>query len=221
MPDDDELFAVVTEHNGGNHVRVRCEDGENRMGRIPGRMKYRTWIEEGDVVLVEPWSWQDEKANIEWRYESRDADQLRRSATSTRRSRSTTIGSRQGSSRRARGRRSPTGSCSPKPRSNRASRSRSFGIHRWNEHQQQSMGRVFVRGRQTLSDGNACWILLVSVRQLHRKTTPEWDVGAVDDVRPVAHSSFRLSRSSGSVPNLRTFVTTELRMFATTVPCCL
>jgi translation initiation factor 1A len=77
MPDDDQLFGVVTEHNGGNHVRVRCEDGENRMGRIPGRMKYRVWIEEGDVVIVEPWDWQDEKANIEWRYDNQDADQLR------------------------------------------------------------------------------------------------------------------------------------------------
>jgi len=71
------MFAVVVEHNGGNHVRVRCQDGENRMGRIPGRMKYRTWINEGDVVLVEPWAWQDEKANIEWRYSEQDAEQLR------------------------------------------------------------------------------------------------------------------------------------------------
>ena len=78
MPSDDEVFAVVTEHLGGNHVRLRCADGETRLGRIPGRMKYRTWISEGDVVLAEPWSWQDEKANVEWRYSDEDADQLRR-----------------------------------------------------------------------------------------------------------------------------------------------
>jgi translation initiation factor 1A len=48
------------------------------MGRIPGRMKYRTWISEGDVVLAEPWDWQDEKANVEWRYTDDQADQLRR-----------------------------------------------------------------------------------------------------------------------------------------------
>lgn len=77
MPSGNEQFAVVTRHNGGNHVRVQCEDGENRMGRIPGRMKYRTWINEGDTVLVEPWDFQDEKANIEWRYSGQDADQLR------------------------------------------------------------------------------------------------------------------------------------------------
>ncbi|MEF8777168.1 MAG: translation initiation factor eIF-1A [Haloarculaceae archaeon] len=77
MPDDDEVFAVVTEHNGGNHVSLQCEDGQSRMGRIPGRMKYRVWIEEGDVVLAEPWDWQDEKATIEWRYDNQDAQQLR------------------------------------------------------------------------------------------------------------------------------------------------
>ncbi|AHB66199.1 translation initiation factor 1A [Haloarcula hispanica N601] len=77
MPTNDEMFAVVTEHLGGNHVRIRCEDGETRLGRIPGRMKFRTWINEDDIVLAEPWDWQDEKANIEWRYKGQDADQLR------------------------------------------------------------------------------------------------------------------------------------------------
>ncbi len=77
MPTDDELFGVVTTHDGGNHVTVRCEDGKTRMGRIPGRMKYRVWIEEGDVVLIDPWDWQDEKGDVEWRYDSQDADQLR------------------------------------------------------------------------------------------------------------------------------------------------
>ncbi|WP_408957351.1 translation initiation factor eIF-1A [Natrinema sp. 74] len=78
MPNNDEVFAVVTEHLGGNHVRLRCEDGEERLGRIPGRMKYRTWIEQDDIVVAEPWDWQDEKATIEWRYTGQDADQLRR-----------------------------------------------------------------------------------------------------------------------------------------------
>lgn len=78
MPHGNEVFAVVTEHNGGNHVKLRCMDGVERMGRIPGRMKYRIWIEEGDIVLAEPWSWQDEKANVEWRYTEEDAAQLRK-----------------------------------------------------------------------------------------------------------------------------------------------
>jgi len=89
MPNDDEMFAVVTNMLGGGRVRLRCNDGKERMGRIPGRMRFRTWINEDDVVLIEPWDWQDEKADVEWwdwqdekadvewRYDSQDAQQLR------------------------------------------------------------------------------------------------------------------------------------------------
>ncbi|CAI48258.2 translation initiation factor aIF-1A [Natronomonas pharaonis DSM 2160] len=78
MPDDSEMFATVTEMLGGQRVRLQCNDGKERMGRIPGRMRFRTWINKDDVVLIEPWDWQDEKADIEWRYEEADANQLRR-----------------------------------------------------------------------------------------------------------------------------------------------
>ncbi|AHG00529.1 translation initiation factor 1A [Halostagnicola larsenii XH-48] len=78
MPEDDEVFATVTNMLGANRVTVRCADGEERTARIPGKMQKRIWIREDDVVLVEPWDWQDEKADITWRYEKSDADQLRR-----------------------------------------------------------------------------------------------------------------------------------------------
>jgi translation initiation factor 1A len=78
MPDDDEVFAVVTDMLGANRITVRCMDGTERTARIPGRMQKRIWIREGDVVLVDPWDWQDEKADVTWRYEKGEADQLRR-----------------------------------------------------------------------------------------------------------------------------------------------
>ncbi len=77
MPDDDEVFAVVTEMLGANRIRVRCADGVERTARIPGRMQKREWIREDDVVLVSPWDWQDEKGDVEYRYDKSDADQLR------------------------------------------------------------------------------------------------------------------------------------------------
>ncbi len=77
MPDGDEVFATVTDMLGANRVQVRCADGQERTARIPGKMQKRIWIREDDVVLVEPWDWQDEKADITWRYEKSDADQLR------------------------------------------------------------------------------------------------------------------------------------------------
>ncbi len=77
MPDDDEVFAEVVEMLGANRVKVRCADGKERTARIPGRMQKRVWIREDDIVLVEPWDWQDEKADISWRYEKNEAEQLR------------------------------------------------------------------------------------------------------------------------------------------------
>ena len=77
MPDDGEVFAEVTDMLGANRVSVRCADGVERTARIPGRMQKRVWIREDDLVIVEPWDWQDEKADIVHRYEQSEADQLR------------------------------------------------------------------------------------------------------------------------------------------------
>lgn len=77
LPGEDEVLGVVEEMLGANRLRVRCEDGETRTARIPGKMKKRVWIGEDDVVLVEPWDWQDEKADVKWRYEQADAERLR------------------------------------------------------------------------------------------------------------------------------------------------
>jgi translation initiation factor 1A len=77
MPEDDEVFATVTNMLGANRVKVRCADGTERTARIPGKMQKRIWIREDDVVLVEPWDWQDEKADVTWRYDKQEADQLR------------------------------------------------------------------------------------------------------------------------------------------------
>ena len=35
-------------------------------------------VDTDDIVVIDPWDWQDEKADIEWRYEGANADQLRR-----------------------------------------------------------------------------------------------------------------------------------------------
>ncbi|ESS08983.1 MAG: translation initiation factor 1A (aeIF-1A) [uncultured archaeon A07HN63] len=78
MPDEDEVFAEVTDMLGANRVTVRCADGVERTARIPGRMQKRVWIREDDLVIVDPWDWQDEKADISHRYEQAEADELRR-----------------------------------------------------------------------------------------------------------------------------------------------
>ncbi len=58
-------------------MRVRCIDGIVRLSRIPGKMR-KTWVREGDVVIVVPWSFQTEKADIVWRYTGPQASWLER-----------------------------------------------------------------------------------------------------------------------------------------------
>jgi len=63
-----ELMAVVEQHMGGGRLRVICEDGKARLARIPGKIKKRKWIKVGDLLIVKPWDFQDEKADVIYRY---------------------------------------------------------------------------------------------------------------------------------------------------------
>jgi len=48
---------------------VKCLDGKTRVCRIPGRLKRRLWVREGDVVIVEPWEFSgDEKGDVVYKY---------------------------------------------------------------------------------------------------------------------------------------------------------
>ena len=53
-------------------------DGVVRMGRIPGSMKKKTWIREGDVVIIVPWEFQNEKADVIWKYTRPQVEWLER-----------------------------------------------------------------------------------------------------------------------------------------------
>jgi translation initiation factor 1A len=72
-----EQFALAELMLGANHIRVRCIDGVTRMGRIKGTMKKRTWIREGDTLIITPWSFQDKKCDIIYRYLKPQTDWLR------------------------------------------------------------------------------------------------------------------------------------------------
>jgi len=63
-----EILGTVESLLGANKLRVRCMDGVVRLTRIPGKMKKRIWIREGDVIIIVPWSIQNEKADIIWKY---------------------------------------------------------------------------------------------------------------------------------------------------------
>ncbi|MBN1166954.1 MAG: translation initiation factor eIF-1A [Methanospirillaceae archaeon] len=73
-----EQFACAELMLGAYHIRVKCSDGVTRLGRIKGKIKKRAWIREGDIVIVTPWSFQDDKCDISYRYTPPQKDWLRR-----------------------------------------------------------------------------------------------------------------------------------------------
>jgi len=73
-----EILGTVEGLLGANKLRVRCTDGVVRLTRIPGKMKKRIWIREGDVIIIVPWSFQNEKADIIWKYSAPQVNWLER-----------------------------------------------------------------------------------------------------------------------------------------------
>jgi translation initiation factor 1A len=78
-PRQGEVLAVVEMMLGADKIRAKCDDGNTRICRIPGRMRKRVWIKPGDLILVEPWKLQtNERGDVIFRYTSTQANWIRR-----------------------------------------------------------------------------------------------------------------------------------------------
>jgi translation initiation factor 1A len=73
-----EMFGLADQLLGGRRVTVLCADGETRLARIPGKMRRRQWVREGDLIIVWPWDFQDSKADVKHRYSKTQAMYLSR-----------------------------------------------------------------------------------------------------------------------------------------------
>lgn len=78
-PQGRQVLGICEQRVGGSRMKVRCLDGKNRICRIPGRLKRKLWIREGDVLLIEPWELGgDDKGDVVFKYKPHQADVLRR-----------------------------------------------------------------------------------------------------------------------------------------------
>ena len=79
IPSNGEYLGVVTEMLGGDRLKVKCDDGKERICRIPGKLRKRIWIRIGDLVLVKPWKVQsDSRGDIIFRYTLTQANWLKK-----------------------------------------------------------------------------------------------------------------------------------------------
>jgi len=79
IPRGNETIGVLQQRLGASRMRVTCLDGKTRVCRIPGRLKRKMWLREGDFVLVEPWELGgDEKGDIIFKYKPTQVEWLKK-----------------------------------------------------------------------------------------------------------------------------------------------
>ena len=78
IPRSNEVIGIIEQRLGGSRMRVRCLDGKMRICRIPGRLKRKLWIREGDILLVEPWEFDDNKGDVIFKYQPNQVTWLKK-----------------------------------------------------------------------------------------------------------------------------------------------
>lgn len=76
MPKNEQFIGVVEKRLGGSRMNIKGVDGRQIMARVPGRAKKFLWIREGDIVLLEPWELDKDKADLIYKYKPNEIKQL-------------------------------------------------------------------------------------------------------------------------------------------------
>ncbi len=77
LPRHGEFLGMIDQRVGGSRMLVKCSDGKMRNCRVPGRLKRGLWIREGDIVIVKPWEFDDEKGDLLFKYNPSEVQFLR------------------------------------------------------------------------------------------------------------------------------------------------
>ena len=78
MPRGKEVIGILSQRLGAGRMFVSCMDGKTRNCRVPGRLRRGMWLREGDVVIVEPWEFDDEKGNVMFKYSKAAIEKLKK-----------------------------------------------------------------------------------------------------------------------------------------------
>ena len=79
IPRGGEMLGRVINLLGSNRLQVDCEDGKERICRIPGKLKKRVWTRVDDIIIIKPWDIQSEsRGDLVWRYRKNEVEFLKR-----------------------------------------------------------------------------------------------------------------------------------------------
>ncbi|MDA3856489.1 MAG: translation initiation factor IF-1A [Candidatus Woesearchaeota archaeon] len=76
FPRGKQFIGLVEKRLGGSRMKIRSADGRDILARVPGRAKKYLWIREGDIVLLEPWELDENKADLFYKYKPNEVKAL-------------------------------------------------------------------------------------------------------------------------------------------------
>jgi translation initiation factor 1A len=76
--EDGQEYARVINMLGNGRVQIKCSDGAERLGIIRGSMRKRDWVNKDDVLLVSLREFQDNKADVIFRFTPTEAALLKK-----------------------------------------------------------------------------------------------------------------------------------------------
>ena len=68
LPRGEEVLGIIEQRLGGSRMSVACLDKITRNCRVPGKLKRKLWLRPGDVVIVQPWEFDKDKADVIFKY---------------------------------------------------------------------------------------------------------------------------------------------------------
>jgi len=75
-PGPNQLIGKVAGLLGSGWAIIFCQDGVTRRCRVRGKLRRRIWVRVNDIVLVEPWQFQESHGEILFRYTANQVDYL-------------------------------------------------------------------------------------------------------------------------------------------------
>jgi translation initiation factor 1A len=77
LPRNNEVIGIITQRLGASRMYVSCMDGKTRNCRVPGSKRRGLWLREGDAVIVDPWEFDNEKADLIYKFSPTEVFKLK------------------------------------------------------------------------------------------------------------------------------------------------
>lgn len=78
LPQQKQLIGIVIERLGGKRMSVKATDKKIRNCVVPGRFKRKFWLRPGQAVIIVPWEFDNNKADIVHQYRPNETFQLKK-----------------------------------------------------------------------------------------------------------------------------------------------